>query len=118
MRARANLPTAGVHFRAAIAEGFGVARRNERRERVPDFGFSEKRTVFEIAGLANAVEHEADVVPTVSPDFVQSAKCETGRFVKTHRRPDGDVRYSVAGAVGFAENMGMAMVGARFPVFI
>lgn len=31
MRARADLPAAGVHFRTPIAEGLGVARRNERR---------------------------------------------------------------------------------------
>lgn len=55
-------------------------------------------------------------MPTVSPDFVQPAKCETGRFVKTHRRPDGDMRYRVARAVGFAENVGVAVVGDRFPV--
>ncbi len=116
MCARAGLPAAGVHLWTTIAEGFGVARRNERGERAPDSGFSEKRTVFEITMLADAVENEADVVSTVSPDFAQPAKCETGRFVKTHRRPDSDMRYGVPRAVGFAENVGVTVVCAWFPV--
>ena len=32
VRARAGLPTVSIHFRAAIAEGFGVACGNERRQ--------------------------------------------------------------------------------------
>src|SRR5258708_7696250 len=73
MGGRTNLPAVGIHFRAAIAEGFGVARGDEGRERAPNSGFSEKRTVFEIAGLADAVEHEANVMAAVAPDFVQPA---------------------------------------------
>ena len=73
MRARADLPTAGVHLRTPIAEGFGVASRNERRERAPNSGFSEKRTVFEIAGLADAMEDETNIVAAMAPDFVQPA---------------------------------------------
>src|SRR5581483_11292190 len=62
------------------------------------------------------MENKADVVPAVSPNFVQLAKCETSRFVKTHRRADSDMRYRIARAVGFAENVGVAVVGAWFPI--
>ena len=76
MRGRADLPTAGIHFRAAIAEGFGVARGDEGRERTPHSGFSEKRTAFEIAGLADAVEDEANVMAAVAQTLfsLRSAK--------------------------------------------
>src|SRR5437667_364576 len=116
MRARSNLPAAGIHFRAAIPEGFGVARGNEGRERAPNSGFSEKGTVFEFGGLADAVEDEANVVAAVAPDFVQPAQREAGGLVEFHRCPNGDVRYSVARAVGFAENVGVAVVGSWFAV--
>ena len=76
----------------------------------------EERALFEVIHAPDPVEDEVNVVAAVAPNFVQPAKCETGRFVKTHRRPDGDMRYGVARAVGFAENMGVAVVGGRFPV--
>src|SRR5438445_12685857 len=56
MRARTDLPAAGIHFRAAIAEGCVVARRDEWREGSPGSRFAEKHTVFEIDGLADAVQ--------------------------------------------------------------
>ena len=42
MRAGAYLPAASVHFRAAISESLGVARRDKRRKRSPNFGRSKK----------------------------------------------------------------------------
>ena len=73
MSARTYLPAAGVHLRTPIAEGFRVARGNERCERTPNSGLSKERTVFEIAGLADAMEDETNIVAAMAPDFVQPA---------------------------------------------
>ena len=110
MRARADLPAAGVHFRAAIAEGFGVARGDEGRERAPNSGFSEKRTVFEIAGLADAVKDESQFMPLEAPcpkDAPQRLNCVV---VKPGRRKDGDVcDVGVPVVGGFGKDMSVLM---------
>ena len=91
-----------------------MARGDEGRERAPNSAFSEKRTVLEIAGLADAMEDQVNVVSAMPQHFVEAAQREGGDFVEFHRCPDGDVRYRVARTVGLAENMGVAMVAVGF----
>ncbi len=50
----------------------------------------------------------------VSPNFVKTAKGETGLFIKAICRPNRQVRDCVTRAVGFAENVRMAMAFERF----
>jgi len=64
------------------------------------------------------MKDEAEVVATVPPDFVEPTQGEAGGFIKAHRCPDGDVRDRIAGAIGFAENMRVLVLGTGFPVFV
>jgi len=108
----------GIHFGPTIAKSFGVASRHIGCKRAPDTRRAKEGAILEVFWLANAMENEPDVVPSMSPHFIEPTQRKAVIFVEAHLSPDGDVSDGIAWAVRFTENMGMAVVGQRFALAI
>ena len=67
---RADVPAVFVKFWAAVSSGFWMAGCDKRGKRFPNYAVAERLAIREGVRVTKTKENEADVVASVSPDFV------------------------------------------------
>src|SRR5579884_1986586 len=109
------MPSCVVKLWSAIAMVFRMPCWNKRCERFPSCARLEQQApVFtrKVIAVADAEEHQLQIVPTVAPDFAQPFKGVARAGIEAHRRVERHVPDRRA-LTGFTKNVHMPVTSHR-----
>ncbi len=82
---------------------------------MPDFRRGEQLAIWKCLGVAEADEHQANIMSAIAPDFVKATQSDAGFVIKTCLSEHSNVGNFIAFPIGFAENESVILAGKRLP---